>query len=127
MAGDDSAAIDWYPLTCANDLPGFVNDFGFRGFKWRPIGTVRMETPVMYFYSSSELTARVKVAFPQGLITEWYPQAEYAVYQDGARLSSRTSSRANRDCIGANRKRGSRDGGRLPAGAGAVLRADRAA
>jgi hypothetical protein len=35
-----------------------------------------METPVMYFYSSRELDAHVKVAFPQGLITEWYPRAE---------------------------------------------------
>src|SRR5260370_24013953 len=47
-----------------------------------------METPVMYFYSSRELDAHVKVAFPHGLITEWYPQAEYEVYQrsgiDGA-------------------------------------------
>jgi hypothetical protein len=68
-------------LGCKNDLPGFVNDFGCRGFKWRLRGTVRMETPVMYFYSSHELEARVKVAFPHGLITEWYPQAEYEVYQ----------------------------------------------
>ncbi|PYT25461.1 MAG: hypothetical protein DMG57_25110 [Acidobacteria bacterium] len=35
----------------------------------------------MYFYSSRELDAHVKVAFPHGLITEWYPQAEYEVYQ----------------------------------------------
>src|SRR5260370_35944304 len=35
-----------------------------------------METPVMYFYSSRELDAHVKVAFPQGFITEWYPRAE---------------------------------------------------
>ena len=42
---------------------------------------MRMETPVMYFYSPRELDAHVKVAFPQGLITEWYPQADYEVYQ----------------------------------------------
>jgi hypothetical protein len=40
-----------------------------------------METPVMYFYSSRELDARVKVTFPRGLITEWYPQAEHEVYK----------------------------------------------
>jgi hypothetical protein len=34
-----------------------------------------METPVLYFYSGSDETARVKVGFPQGLITEWYPKA----------------------------------------------------
>jgi hypothetical protein len=68
-------------LGCKNDLPGFVNDFGYRGFKWRLQGTVRMETPVIYFYSLREMDAHVKVAFPHGLITEWYPQAEYEVYQ----------------------------------------------
>jgi hypothetical protein len=81
IAGEDGSAVDWDALGCKDDLPGFVNDFGYRGFKWQLTGTVRMETPVMYFYSSRELDAHVKVAFPQGLITEWYPQAEYEVYQ----------------------------------------------
>jgi hypothetical protein len=81
VAGEDGSAVDWDALGCKDDLPGFVNDFGYRGFKWQLTGTVRMETPVMYFYSSRELDAHVKVAFPHGLITEWYPQAEYEVYQ----------------------------------------------
>ncbi len=81
VAGEDGSAIVWDALGCKSDLPRFVNDYGYRGFKWRLQGTVRMETPVMYFYSSSELDANVKVAFPQGLITEWYPQAEYKVRQ----------------------------------------------
>ena len=81
VAGADGSAADWDALGCKNDLPKFVNDYGYRGFKWRLQGTVRMETPVMYFYSSRELDAHVNVAFPQGLITEWYPQAEYKVFQ----------------------------------------------
>ena len=81
VAGEDGSAVDWDTLGCKNDLPRFVNDYGYRGFKWRLQGTVRMETPVLYFYSSRELDAHVKVAFPQGLITEWYPKAEYEVYQ----------------------------------------------
>src|SRR5258706_8065368 len=36
----------------------------------------RMETPVIYFYADKEQTVDVSVDFPQGLITEWYPQAE---------------------------------------------------
>src|SRR5437867_12146766 len=79
VAGEDGVAIDWDALGCKDDLPGFVNDFGYRGFKWRLRGTVRMETPVMYFYSPREVEASVKVAFPGGLITESYPQAEYEV------------------------------------------------
>lgn len=35
----------------------------------------RMETPVIYFYSDNELSAEVKVEFPKGIITEWYPRA----------------------------------------------------
>jgi hypothetical protein len=80
VAGVDGSAIDWDALGCS-DLPQFVNDYGYRGFKWRLGGTVRMETPVMYFYSPRELDAHVKVAFPGGLITEWYPKAEYEVFQ----------------------------------------------
>ena len=34
-----------------------------------------METPVIYFYSGSEMDVSVKVDFPNGKITEWYPQA----------------------------------------------------
>jgi hypothetical protein len=81
VAGEDGAAVEWDALGCKNDLPSFVNDYGYRGFKWRLQGTVRMETPVLYFYSSRELDARVKVAFPQGVITEWYPKAENQVYR----------------------------------------------
>jgi hypothetical protein len=36
---------------------------------------VRMETPVIYFYSDTPRTVDVQVKFPQGTITEWYPQA----------------------------------------------------
>jgi hypothetical protein len=81
VAGADGSAVEWNTLGCQSDLPKFVNDFGFRGFKWTLQGTVRMETPVLYFYSPRELEARVKVDFPHGLVTEWYPKAEYRVSQ----------------------------------------------
>ena len=81
VAGEDGSAIDWDALGCKDDLPGFVNDFGYRGLKGRVQGTVRMETPVLYLYNSRELDAHVNVEFPQGLITEWYPQAKLDVFQ----------------------------------------------
>jgi hypothetical protein len=34
-----------------------------------------METPVLYFYSDRDVSASVRVDFPKGCITEWYPQA----------------------------------------------------
>jgi hypothetical protein len=83
VAGEDGNAEVWNALGSTSDLPRFVHDFGYRGLKLGISGTVRMETPVLYFYSSREVDAHVKVTFPQGLITEWYPQAEYEVHQNG--------------------------------------------
>ncbi len=84
VAGEDGSAVEWSVLAGKDDLPGFVNNRGFRNLKWNLMGTVRMETPVLYFYSPRELTAHVKVSFPNGLITEWYPKAEYEVDQKNA-------------------------------------------
>jgi len=81
VAGEDGFSVDWDTLGCKDDLPGFVNKFGYRDLKFRLQGTVRMETPVMYFYSPRELEAQVTVAFPQGVVTEWYPHAQYQIYQ----------------------------------------------
>jgi len=85
VAGADGSAIQWNSLGCPDDLPGFVNSFG-RGVKVNLFGTVRMETPVLYFYSPRELTAHVAVQFPHGVITEWYPKAQVSLDQRGARL-----------------------------------------
>ncbi|HEY2910234.1 MAG TPA: hypothetical protein VGI99_08305 [Gemmataceae bacterium] len=47
--------------------------------------TISMETPVLYFYTERSLKASVKVEFPRGWITEWYPFASTAPVA-GARL-----------------------------------------
>lgn len=80
-AGKDGTAVPWDALGCKSDLPNFVHDFGYRGLKLGLHGSVRMETPVLYFYSSRPMDAQVKVSFPKGLLTEWYPQAEYEAHQ----------------------------------------------
>jgi hypothetical protein len=79
VAGADGSALDWDSLKCGDDLPRFVNSERFRGFKFTVTGNVRMETPVLYFYSAKETTVQVKVLFPQGLLTDWYPKAENKV------------------------------------------------
>ena len=33
-----------------------------------------METPVIYIYSDEEREVSLKVGFPKGLLTQWYPQ-----------------------------------------------------
>jgi hypothetical protein len=75
IAGGDGQAVEWSPLTGSTDLPAFVEHFRDSGFKLGLRGTVRMETPVLYFYDSREETVSVNVAFSKGVITEWYPHA----------------------------------------------------
>jgi hypothetical protein len=74
IAGDDGMAVNWMPLDGPTDLPCFVYRFE-HGAKANLAGTVRMETPVMYFYGPGAMAADVRVDFPNGFITEWYPKA----------------------------------------------------
>jgi hypothetical protein len=76
IAGTDGVAIDWLPLTGSTDLPSFVEHFRSPQFKGGLRGTIRMETPVLYFYSAGETNVSVNVSFSKGLITEWYPHAD---------------------------------------------------
>src|SRR6266852_1712470 len=75
IAGNEGQAVEWSPLTGSTDLPAFVEHFRDPGFKLGLRGTVRIETPVLYFYSSKEETLSVRVSFAKGVITEWYPRA----------------------------------------------------
>jgi hypothetical protein len=75
IAGSDGQAVEWSPLTGSADLPAFVEHFRDPGYKLGLRGTVRMETPVLYFYDSREETLSVSVTFTKGVITEWYPHA----------------------------------------------------
>ena len=75
IAGTDGAAMEWWPLTGPADLPSFVEHYRDAQFKFNLQGTVRMETPVLYFYAPHEQTVSVNVRFTKGVITEWYPHA----------------------------------------------------
>ncbi|HMD39521.1 MAG TPA: hypothetical protein VKH15_09575 [Candidatus Acidoferrum sp.] len=75
IAGKDGKAVQWLPLTGSTDLPSFVEHFSGVNFKSGLLGTVRMETPVLYFYTNRETTLSVHVSFSKGFITEWYPHA----------------------------------------------------
>jgi hypothetical protein len=61
------------------DLPAFVYDrlkagasIG-AGSAISPSVTIKMETPVTYFYSDKPRSIRAKVSFPHGVLTQWYP------------------------------------------------------
>jgi hypothetical protein len=85
VAGIDGTAVDWRPAGGPTDLPCFValtDQSNVKVIGYGPAnllggregeGKVRMETPVLYFYSPKETTVNVRVSFPHGLITEYYP------------------------------------------------------
>ena len=94
VAGVDGRAEPWLPLGGPNDLPCFVEHYQnvlYKAFgpivanrqvpldynkaRGQLLGAIRMETPVLYFYSPKRQVVNVRVAFPQGFVTEWYPKA----------------------------------------------------
>ena len=74
IAGVDGQLVEWLPVDLVGkpELPTFVEHF--RGFPKSVLrGTVRMETPVIYFHAPQETSVSVHVSFSKGFITEWYP------------------------------------------------------
>ena len=59
------------------DLPSFVYDRikagTLIGSNPSPSVTIKMETPVTYFYSPNPLLVNARVEFPKGVLTQWYP------------------------------------------------------
>jgi len=81
FSGSDGVQLEFRP-TIGQDLPEFVYDRGeWTGYaaeitannKLGIESLQRMETPVVYFYSDRQRTANVRVDFPQGLLTEFFP------------------------------------------------------
>ncbi len=68
IAGKDGVALEWRPLNGASDLPKFVHTIqtvndGLRHAppKAQLTAAIRMETPVLYFYSPNDAEVSVKV------------------------------------------------------------------
>jgi len=92
VAGSDGQPVEWLPVNLnelffekeagseegvwrSKELPRFVEHLHWAAFKQGLLGTVRMETPVLYFYASHDVILSVQAKFSRGLITEWYPHA----------------------------------------------------
>ena len=85
VQGADGVQFEWNPLV-ASELPKFVYDRthpercprlsnnDLLGKNSR-LALQRMETPVIYFYSAAPQKVNVSVQFPEGIVTEWFPQA----------------------------------------------------
>jgi hypothetical protein len=74
VAGRDGGPMRWFALGGPTKLPCFVHQSQFLT-KSTMYTTVRMETPVIYFYSARPAALSVSVSFPAGSFTEWYPEA----------------------------------------------------
>ena len=83
VAGQHGESVVWAPLRATADLPCFVHRFGANTLKFAP-ALVRMETPVVYFYSKAPTQVSVHVDFPQGWITEWYPKETHLIPETAA-------------------------------------------
>ncbi len=76
-SGSDGVRLEFRPLF-DSDLPPFVYDRALQSglgifTKTNYRAQVRMETPITYFYTDRVQDVRVRVDFPQGLLTEFYP------------------------------------------------------
>ena len=76
FSGSNGVKLEFRPLL-ENDLPGFVSNRVKQSGMWLGKSSItalqRMETPVTYFYTPIERDVSVKVEFPEGLLTEFYP------------------------------------------------------
>jgi hypothetical protein len=84
FSGSDGVPVHFFPDN--SDLPAFVYHQPGDGLSKSNLlnkdGTVSMETPVLYFYADRPMRASVRVDFPKGWITEWYPFAAAAPFPD---------------------------------------------
>jgi hypothetical protein len=85
IAGENGVPVEWDARKGPKDLPSFVytaeglvqgrGDRTYKQYGKGDFHLVRMETPVLYFYSDEEREVSVRVDFPKGRMTEWYPHA----------------------------------------------------
>jgi hypothetical protein len=78
FSGSDGVRLEFRPLV-NEDLPPFVLDRFLQSGVSNPFTKsqirvrMRMETPVIYFYTDCERDVDVRVSFSEGLLTEFYP------------------------------------------------------
>jgi hypothetical protein len=73
MSGSDGIVLDGMYHE-EHKLPAFVHARS-RDQLRLPCTLIKGETPVIYFYSKERQNVRVGIGFPQGIWTQWYPQA----------------------------------------------------
>ena len=88
IADRSGQAVKWHPISGPYEIPSFVEHLRSASTKPGLEGTIRMETPVLYFYAPHETEVSVGVHFSRGLITEWYPHVSHIEPSQKADLRS---------------------------------------
>jgi hypothetical protein len=73
FSGSNGTRLKFLPND--TDLPNFVHNYRSYVKGGLTDSYVSLETPVLYFYSQRDRTVSVQVDFPQGVMTDWYPEA----------------------------------------------------
>jgi hypothetical protein len=94
FAGSDGVNLEFRPLV-TNDLPRFILTSRTTLTKPQTFALQRMETPVTYFYTDVPRVVNVRVDFPRGMLTEWYPAEKR--YDSGQKTMDRAEGKAYLD------------------------------
>ena len=93
LQGSDGKTIRWYQAPDKLvDLPPFVRQqftpFGKSRSAnlYAGLDSVRMETPVLYFYPEKAMDIRVSASYPTGRITEVFPPVSFQINSNGPSL-----------------------------------------
>jgi hypothetical protein len=73
FSGSDGKPLKFTPND--QDLPRFVHSRRHLVKGGMEDVLVSLETPVLYFYTDRDRTVSIHVDFPNGLMTDWYPEA----------------------------------------------------
>jgi hypothetical protein len=107
VVGENGLPMEWQPFDEPSHLPSFVYaacasgcDVAHppEGNRIKPTlrALVRLETPVVYFYSPAPITVSAGVSFPEGRLTEWFPQARSTASRlDWPRVAVRPAATAD--------------------------------
>lgn len=76
LVSSNGRTVNWYqPYSDIAQLPSFTYNNALAMKSSISLASVRMETPVIYFYPEEEMAVRAKVMFRDGQITERFPAA----------------------------------------------------
>jgi hypothetical protein len=73
FSGSDGRPLKFYPND--TDLPKFMHSRRLLVKGGLADSYVSLETPVLYFYTDVDRRVSVRVDFPKGVMTDWYPEA----------------------------------------------------